>query len=132
MTRRLTGARPAYLRGDAGDSMQFGAGLDVDHQDAGFDRRLQLLVGLAHAGKNDLARVGAGLHAAHQLADRHDIEARAHRGEKLEHAEIRERLHRVADQMVGAGEGLVHHAVMAAQRARAVDVKWRAEARGEV
>ena len=34
--------------------------------------------------------------------------------------------------MVGAGKGLVHDAVMAAQRARAVDVKWGAETRGEV
>src|SRR5690348_14549140 len=34
--------------------------------------------------------------------------------------------------MVGAGKGLVHDPVMAAQRARAVNVKGGAEARGEV
>ena len=34
--------------------------------------------------------------------------------------------------MVGAGKGLVHDPVMTAQRARAVDVEWGAETRGEV
>ena len=71
---------------DARHAMQFGGGLDVDHQDARLDRGFQFLVGLAHAGKNDLARLGAGLKTAHQLAHRNDVEARAHRGEELEHA----------------------------------------------
>ena len=35
--------------------MQFRARLDVDHQDVGLERRLDFLVGLAHARKNDLA-----------------------------------------------------------------------------
>ncbi len=62
-------------------AMQFGARLDVDHQDAGFERCRDLFIGLTDAGENNLARIGPDPQASHQLADRDDIETRTHRGE---------------------------------------------------
>ena len=73
--------------------------------------------------KHDLARVRADPQASHQLADRDDIEARAHRREQFQDAQVRERLHRVADQMIGAGEGLVENAEVAPESARAINEK---------
>ncbi len=122
----------AQSSGDLGDAMQLGARLDVDHQDAGFERGGDFLVGLAYPGKHDLARVGADLEASHKLADRYDVEAGPHRGEQLQDAQVRQRLHRVADQVVGAGERFVEDAEMAPQRARAVHVERSSEAPGEI
>ncbi len=106
---------------DLRDAMQLRPRLDVDHQDAGFQCGFDLLVGLADAREDDLARVGADSQASHQLADRHDVEAGAHRVEQFQDAEIRERLHRVADQMIGAGEGLVENPEMPPKSARAIN-----------
>ena len=108
---------------DLGHAMQFRTRLDVDHEDAGFERGGDLLVGLADAGEHDLARVRADPQASHQLADGDDVEARAHRREQFQDAQVGERLHRVADQMIGAGEGLVENAEVAPESARAINEK---------
>ena len=70
---------PLHSAGDLCHAMKFRARLDIDHQDTGFQRRRDLLVGLADAGENNLARVRADPQTAHQLADRNDIEPGAHR-----------------------------------------------------
>src|SRR5580704_5659195 len=114
------------------NAMQFRARLDIDHQDARFQRGLDLLVGLADAGEDNLARVRTDSKASHQLADRHDIEARAHRIEQFKDAQIRERLHRVTDQMIGAGEGLVENPEMPPESTRAINEKWSVDAARQV
>src|SRR6185437_7325607 len=80
--RRLN---PEPLR-DRGDAAQLGTRLDVDHQDIGFERSFDLVVGLADARKDDLAWIGARLETSHPLAGRNYIAAGAQIGEKLEHA----------------------------------------------
>ena len=114
------------------DTIELGRRLGVDHQDTGLERRFDLLVGLAHPGENDLARIGAHAKASHQLAARDHIEAGTHRGEQFQHAQVGERLHREADQMIGAGERLVEDPEMAPHGSRAVDVKGSADLKREI
>ena len=127
MTRRLTGALRFFCPRDRGDAVQFGARFDVEHQDAGVQRRPNFLVALADSGEHDLFGVGPRPQTAHQLAHRHDVEARAHRTEQLQDAQIRERLHGITNQVIGAGESFVKNPEMAAQGGRAVDVNRGAD-----
>ncbi len=82
--------------------------------------------------KTILPRRRADLEAAHQLAARDHVETGIHRGEQFEHAQVGERLHRKANQMVGAGERFVEDPEMAAQRASAVGVKGGADLRRQI
>ncbi len=100
---------------DFGDAGKFGTRFDIEHQDAGVQRRANFLVGFADPGEHDLFGIRSGPQTAHQLAHRHDVESRAHRTEQLQDAQVRQRLHGVANQMIGAGEGFVKNPEMAAQ-----------------
>src|SRR6516165_7405071 len=102
--------------------MQFGARFQVDHQDIGVQRRFDLAVSLTHPGKDDLARVGARLQTSHQLAGRNDIEPSAEVAEKPQYAEVRQRLHRKADNRIATFERIAHYTEVTAQSAGAIDI----------
>ncbi len=109
---------------DLGHAMQFRARLDVDHQDAGFERRLR-------SPRRSCRRRRTRSCAGSAPIRRHRISSPTETiskpapidAEQLQDAQVGERLHRVADQMVGAGEGLVENAEMPPESARAIDEK---------
>ena len=70
---------------DGAEFFQLGFALDVEAQDAGFERLQHLSAGFADARKNHLARVAAGGQYALQLAAGDDVKATALLGKKLQY-----------------------------------------------
>ncbi len=73
----------------------------------------------------------AGEEHATELAPAHDVEARAVVREQAQHGEVRERLHREADEVVDRREGFVEDAQVSEERGLAVHVGRRSELRGD-
>ena len=70
---------------------------------------------------------------AAKLALRHDVHAGAEPAERGEHAEIRVRLDRIADERIGrAGEGIGEHPIVTLQRRRRVAIEGSSNGRSEV
>ena len=118
--------------GHAGDRVELGLALDVEHQDAGLQPGPDLLVGLAHAGEHGLVRRTAGQADAVQLAGRDDVEPAAVLGHHLEDAQVRVGLHRVAHQGVDLGVRGLERFERPQDRRLAVDVQRRAEPLGQL
>ncbi len=132
LTRSAMGATLPMSAGDAVDRVQFGLAFDIEHEDAGVEGLGDLLVGLAHAREDGFARVSAGGLDAEQFSARDDVEAAAVLGEELQDAQVRVRLHGVADQRVDLGEGFLKGLELARESGGAVDVKGGAVLPGEV
>src|SRR6185436_5145759 len=103
--------------------------LDVEARDADVERLFHLRRRLADAAHHDAIGPTPGEQHAAELAAAHDVEARAAIREQAEHGEVRERLHREADEMVDGREGFLEDPEMPEQRRLAVDVRGRAELR---
>ena len=107
LTRRLIGAflpMPAAISFKATSSC---SRLDVEHQDAGLERVLDLFFFLADAGKDDFFRIGAGFQRAKQFAAGDDIEAASFLGEDAQQREVGIGFDREADDVRHLGEGLI-------------------------
>ncbi len=117
-TRTEIRARLPSRRATAVDSLEFGRRLDVEAQDVGRERALDLRLGLADAGKHRLARVAAGREDALEFAAGDDVESGPAPGQQVEHRQVRVGLHRVADERA------------AAARARRRSGRRRARSRG--
>ena len=126
-TRTDTGARLPRLGGDAFDALELAARLDVEAEDAGGERLTDLGFRLADAGEHHLARIAAGGDHARELAAGDDVEARAEAREHVEHREVGVRLHRVAHEVIAAGERRGERAERALERGARVDEAGRAE-----
>ena len=104
------GARFSPVELPGGDYTSF-----VLREVARFERLLHLGARLADAGEHHPRRIDAGGQHALELAARDDVEAAAGFGEGLQHGQAGVGLHRVADQVVAAGE----RALLGRERARA-------------
>ncbi len=106
--------------------------LDVEAADPRQERGADLLHGLAHAREDDAVGAPAGGEDARELPAGDDVEARPEAGEDAQHREVGVRLHRVAHEVVGAGERLVEGLPGRFDRGAGVDVAGGAEARRHV
>ena len=87
---------------------------------------------LADAGEHHLAGIAAGGDHARELAAGNDVEARPEPREHVEDGEVRVRLHRVADEVIAAGEGSAERTERGLERRARVDIARRAEAARDV
>ena len=111
--------------GHAGDGVELGLALDVEHQDARLQRRQDLLVGLAHPGEDRLARCPPGGLHPDELAAGDHVEPAAMLGQDLEDAQVRVRLDRVADQRINLGKRRLQRLQGLQEHPLAVDVERR-------
>ena len=91
------------------------------------ERILHFIGGLAHTGENYFRGVAPGLQDTIEFAARDDIESGAGFGEQLEDRAIGVRLGGVTDQVIERRERRAESAIMIEERARAIDIKGRAE-----
>ncbi len=113
-------------RGQPREVLELGLRLDVEAGHSGGQGGVDLLVGLAHAGEDYAAHLGARLPGAVQLAARDHVEARALRRQQAEDVNVRQRLDGEADRRIQLGEGLGQAAVVVPERPGRVDVHRRA------
>ena len=118
-------------RGPCRDGFEFRLGFDVEAEDAGGERQIDLGDGLANAGEHDLVGGNAGSHGPQQFAARHHVGASAEIAERLQHRLVGIRLHRVTDQRIDIGEGVGEDLVMARQRRRRIAIERSADIRGD-
>ena len=112
---------------------ELGLRFDIEGEDAGVERDGHLGLRLADAREHDPLRRDLDRQRAAKLAFRHDVHAGAEPAERGEHAEIRVRLDRIADQRVGrAGEGIGEHAVVTLERRRRIAIEGGSNGGGEV
>ena len=114
-------------RGDRGQQLQLGLGLDVDAEDVLVERQRQLGRGLADAGEHDLVRRHAGRERALELAAGDDVGAGAELRQGRDHRLVGIGLDRVADQRRHVGEGAGEHAVVPLQRRGGIAIERRAD-----
>src|SRR5260221_2861697 len=122
--------RRAHAHGarDGVQALELRLALDVEALDARFQRRAHLGPRLADAGEDHFrGRPARGQHAR-ELASRDDVEPGAQAPQHVEHREVRVGLHRVADEMLHAGEALVELAERVLDRRARIHVAGRAEA----
>ena len=117
---------------DLGERGELGLGLDVELADAVAEGELHLGPGLADAGEDDALAGDAGGAGAAVLALRDHVHAGAERGHQAEDREVGVGLHRVADQVVEAGERLLEDPVVAGEGGGGVDVEGRADRGGDL
>lgn len=120
------------LPGETVDVLQFGFGLDVEHQDPGAQRLDEFGIAFAHAREDDLLHVRADLLYAGQFTAADDVEARAGVFENGEHAQAAVGFDRIADQVRDFRKGLVDLGVMVEQRLAGVDIRGRADFLGDL
>ena len=118
------------LLADAGGDLvkrnQLRLGFNVEHQDAGIECVLDLFLFLAHAGKNDLFRIGAHFQRAKQFAAGHDVEAAPLLGKRAQERQVRVGLHGKTNDVADLREGAVEDLIVAPKRRQAVNVSRRA------
>ena len=115
-------AQPAR---DGRELLQFLFALAIELQDAGAQRRLELVGALPHPGEDDAPRVCAGAERPVQLAARDDVEAESFLREQGEERQVPGRLHRVAGEDVEAAQRGAEDARMPQERRRGIDVRRR-------
>ena len=103
----------AELAGNPIDVFEFFFALDVERGDACLDAHLDLFIGLADAGEDDLFRVATGLQRAEQFAGAGDVEAASFGREQLEDVQVAAAFDRVADRRVDRRKRVGELAVMA-------------------
>ena len=126
---------PDALGGAGGqlrEILELRLGLYVEHSDAGVDGLGDFPVGLADAGEDDLAHVGAGGANAGQLPAGDHVKAAARPGKQLQDMNVRQRLYRKADGGLKLRERIGQGAVVVQQRGRRVEVQGRAGPGGGV
>ena len=114
-------------RRDLVDADQLRLALDVEGIDALAQRELDLLLRLAHAREDAMARVAARRDDAAQFPAADHVEAAAHVGQRAHDGHVRVGLHRVADEVIERGESLIELAEMILQRVLGINVERRAE-----
>ena len=97
----------AELTGDPVQHFQFRRGFQVKAMDAQLQRAGHLCRLFADPGKNNVGRVATGGDDAIQFTAGDDVETRTQPGQHIEHGQVGVRLHRVADQVIGASERLL-------------------------
>jgi len=105
--------------------------LHVEHPDARPEREGHLGLGLPHPGEDGEARISSRRQHAGQLPAGDDVEPRTPAGQRGEQGEVPAGLHRVAHQVRGTPEGLVHHPEVPPEGRLRVDVGGSPHARGE-
>ena len=113
-------------RGDLVDALQLGLGFAVEAVNAGLEGELDLGLGLADAGEDALGGVAAGGDDAAQLAFADGVEAAAGVGEHAHDGLVGVGLHRVADEVVERGEGVVELVEVVLEGGLRIDVEGRA------
>ena len=98
------GRDPVHRGGDPGDGLELALALDVEHQDARFQPRDNLVVRLAHAREDGPLRVASRQLHPMELAPRDDVKAAAVLGHHLQDAQVRIGFHRVTDQRIDVRE----------------------------
>ena len=125
----------AQAHGDGVEAVQLGHGLDVEAADAHFQGPGHFRFGLADAGEDHLAGLGAGRQDPFQFAAGNDVETGAKAGEEAENAQVGVGLDGVADQAAGTGgmggQGIAELAVGGFQGGPGIDVGGRAEPGGD-
>ncbi len=122
---------PTARRRDGGDGFELGLGFDVETENPGVQRRLDLSRGLADAGEGDFSRSHAGFQRARQFAAGHHVHAGPERGQQRQHGLIGIGLHRVADQRVEPVERLGEDREMAADGRGRIAVERRFDIFGQ-
>ena len=123
-------AAPVLAR-HLGQHAELGLALDVEAEHAGVERLAHLAARLADPREDHPRRVAAGDEDAIELAAGDDVEAAAGLGEGLQHCQRRIGLHRVADEVVAAGERALPAGRGVTHGAARIDVERRAVALGE-
>ncbi len=113
---------PSHRAGDRIEALELRLALHVEAADAGGEGRADLLLALADPGEDDALGPAAGGQHAREFAARDDVEAGTEPREDAEDGEVGVRLDRVADEMVGAREGVVEGAPGRLDRGPRVDV----------
>jgi len=117
--------------GDLGEQLQFRFGLDIETGDTLAQRQRHFTRRLADAREHDLAGRDTGSKRPAQLTFRHDVHARTLLRHGADDGLIGIGLHRVADQVIGAGKSIVHHLEVAFQRGGGIAVERRSNLIGQ-
>ncbi len=121
----------AALAGHFIQALQFRDRLDIEAEDAGFQRQLHFRSRLADAREDDFLRVGTGGQHALQFAAGDDVETGTEAGEQVEDGEVGVGLDGVADQRAVAGRMGVQYVLeftqRLGQRSAGIDIGRRAE-----
>ena len=99
--------RPAEGAGHAGQGVQLRLALHVEEPHAALQAVAHLLVGLAHAGEDDLITPSSGGQGAVELAAARHVEARAGAGHEPAEAQVRVGFDAIADERLNRGKRLL-------------------------
>jgi len=108
---------------DAGNGIQLGFTLDIEHQHVVVEGEGDFLIGFPHPGEDHLAGVGPRLLHAVQLPSRDHVEARPGGIHHLQNAQIRVGLHRIANHRVHGRESLLNLRQVMQQGPLRIDVE---------
>ena len=116
----------AHLLRDFCDDVHLHFRLNIERTNARSHRKLDLVITLAHAGKNDFFRRHSRLQGQLQLAQRNHIRAGAELGEPFENGGIAVGFVGIANEMLMPGKSLLHALEIRFDRRHAVHIKRRA------
>ena len=120
------------LAGYQVEQFQLGSGFDIEAMDAGVQRHLHFLGGLADTGEHYLLRVATGTQHACQFAAGDDVEAGAEAREDVQDGNVGVGLDRVADLVRVVTESIDETLVVLFQRGARVDIQRCAKTFGQL